>query len=149
MAPERAILLLIPAVVGASVTIPKLKRMYVITGRIPGASVRQAVVVGKRHEPARISEGRLATYSIDWVTAEPWAAEKGADQVEASEWRRLRVGTPIRVVQAPGERGWFYRHSIYVDAGNFAFDYALLAAEVAALLYSAWSIYRCGREPPA
>jgi len=151
MKPERAVILLVLAVIGACVTVPKLNRMYVITGRLPGAQTCRATVAGKRYDPARPFERRLEMYTIVWTAAMPGyrGTDRGEDQVIRDEWQRLQIGMPIEIVRVPGERRWFYRYSIYVTAGNFAFDYFLLAAEVLVAIHAAWSLYRFGRDPLA
>ncbi|GEM_PF-5528146 len=151
MKPERAAILLVLAILGACVTVPKLNRMYVVTGRLPGAQTCRATVAGKRYGPPRPFERRVAAYPIRWVTTTPGlgSGEQGEDQVARGEWEHLQIGMPIGIVRVPGERRWFYRHSIYVSAGNFAFDYVLLATETLVAVYAIWSLYRFVRDPLA
>lgn len=113
------------------ITGPKIRKMAVIVGWLPGAHSYKAVVTDKWETPDRYTH----YYNLSWKIDEAQGAAKteANDRANYEDWSQLRIGSPVTVVAVGSE--FFYSKSIYVDAGNFAFDFVLFALEVTGIIY--------------
>lgn len=113
------------------VTVPKLHKMAVIVGWLPGAVSYQGIVTEKWESAYKIEKYHDLSWHIEETLNPP--KTDGNSRANYADWERLEVGSFIRIVAVGKE--CFYEKSIYTDTGNFAFDFCLLAGEVAGIIY--------------
>jgi hypothetical protein len=138
------LVILIVSLLLLMVTGPKLVKMARIKGWLPGGTVQTAVVMSKGSEPGRYE----MRYWADWCfgTVQPghvtYSGEPNRTWVHKAEWDKIHEYSQIEVVAFRGGREVYYRNSIFVDPGNFAFDFVLLTAEVIGILVGLFGMVR-------
>ncbi|HEU4732739.1 MAG TPA: hypothetical protein VFT22_32810 [Kofleriaceae bacterium] len=130
-------------------TTHKLHRMAQIRGIVGDAAVERRLVTGKRHYPGRRREICL----LSWSDQRAGRASTHEVEADCDYWGRTRIGAPIELVHVHGDDGdddgdvYLRDGEIYTSVGNFCFDFALLAAELAAAIYCARRLRRGAAEP--
>jgi hypothetical protein len=112
----------------AFVTGPKLFHMFQIRGWIAGRTLSTEVVLQKWHEKT----DKRDAWWIGWGPEPVQQVSSNRINIEEKDWKRYRIFDHIDIVRIPGSR-WPYalKNDIWVSRGNFAFDFALLAIELA------------------
>ena len=128
--------------VGPLITIPKLHKMWVATGRLPGRTIYNAVVVDRWVS----GTGFRRDYNFLWRFDDPHIEHvERVEQAEEEDWNKLTVGSAVDVALADGE--FICTKSVYVSEGNFQFDYFLICIEVIAwILFIRYLLQRRRRQ---
>lgn len=138
MSEGRKVLLIVVGVIGLFITPFKLYKMMVITGRIPGRQFVSAVVLRKqRNEGLRGPDSYSVTFEISGTSPEP--IEK-TDQLEYGDWSAITVGSQVQLIKAGGT--YYHPNSVFVEPGNFAFDWFLLFAEIGCVVVAGIWLWR-------
>ncbi len=112
-------------------TIPKLYKMYQITGAISGATRETSVITAKWEEWEPQGRSILHFHMISWGDAAHRKDNSHSTRVDPGLWRSFSVGQSIELVRIPGdEHRYLADQDIFVSGGNFEFDYVLLAVEL-------------------
>ena len=113
------------------VTVPKLREMWLITGKIPGRQILHATVVGKSHD---VSVRGFDYWNLDWELPDPKTGEriKAQSQMELDDWNRLQIGSTVEIARVGNDLHCV--NSVFVSPGNFVFDYVLLFGEIVGLV---------------
>jgi hypothetical protein len=122
-----ALVLVIAIALAIGVTVPKLYKMAQITGQTPGATVTTRSVTEKGMDHGR--QGR-EHYWVSWGVAAGSRSRADRDYVSPEIWTNVKVGDSIEVVHVPGDDAGYLKNGVFVEPGNFVFDYVLLAAEI-------------------
>jgi hypothetical protein len=119
----------------------KIYKMAQIRGLQPGAISSEVIVTQKGHTGS-LRRGREDSYWVAW-------REKGERQSSAhtlslrrEEWEPLQEGDTIAVVYLPGDPEPHIPDGIYVEWGNFAIDFVLLAGELGVVVVMTWQLLR-------
>jgi hypothetical protein len=119
-------------------TIPKLHKMYQITGDIPGAMHETHVVTAKWDEWVDMRRSRNHYYMISWGDPAHQHDRRFSTNVEPWIWRSIAIGQPIEFLRIPGDdERYLAKDDIFVE--GFTFDYGLLAAE---LILGTWAVIK-------
>jgi hypothetical protein len=142
-----ALVLVISVGLAAAVTVPKLYKMAQINGWQPGATITARVITNKG-----VDEGRrgLKHYWVSWSKNGSSLNHADRDYVSPEVWETIQEGDSVEVVRVPGDEAGYLRNGVFVEPGNFVFDYFLLAAEIITALAMAILIIiisRRGRTP--
>jgi hypothetical protein len=112
------------------VTIPKLHKMAQIKGWVPGAVIRQKIVTQKGADPPRRARDFEKSYWVSWIEGDVGDSWKHRVRVPEDVWQVIKLGDQIEVIEVPGEENPHLRNDIFVEPGQFNFDYVLLAGEL-------------------
>jgi hypothetical protein len=129
-----ALALFISTALAVGVTIPKLYKMAQIVGWLPGAEVTTGFITQKG-----VDEGMRGRQHY-WVS---WAIHGGAfsradrGNVSPEVWAKMRVGDSVEVARVPGDDAGHLRNGVFVEPGNFVFDFVLLALTLGVAVASA------------
>jgi hypothetical protein len=141
-----ALALVISVGLAVGVTLPKLYKMAQIKGWQPGATVTTRVITDKG-----VDQGRrgLKHYWVSWANHGGALTRADRDNVSPEDWQSMRVGDSVEVVRVPGDDAAYLRNGVFVEPGNFVFDYVLLAAEIITALVMVILLFmsRRGRTP--
>lgn len=122
----------------------KLHKMARIRGFIGEVPTERYVVSGKTR-----GIGRVRPSCYVWCSAD--TTGRGGEhrvQADCDYWEQLRILDPIELVRLDGDDELFLRQGgVYTSAGNFGFDFVLLAFELAAVAYGVLRLIRGTREP--
>ena len=141
-----ALALVISVGLAAGVTVPKLYKMAQIKGWQPGATVTTRVITDKGWDQGRRG---FKHYWVSWANHGGALTRADRDNVSPEGWQRMRVGDSVEVVRVPGDDAAYLRNGVFVEPGNFVFDYVLLAAELITALVMVILLFRSrrGRAP--
>jgi hypothetical protein len=142
---RRVMALVISVGLAAGVTGPKLYKMAQIKGWQPGATVTTGVITDKG-----VNQGRYGfKHWVSWTNHGGALTRDDRDNVNAEDWESMRVGDRVDVVRVPGDDGAYLRNGVFVETGNFVFDFVLLAAEIITALVMVILLFRSrrGRTP--
>jgi hypothetical protein len=109
------------------ITGPKLFKMALIEGWIPGADVTHEVITQMGVEPADLRRSE-DSYWVSWVYGDVRDSWHRRERVPREVWQRMREGDPIEVVHIFGSS--YLREGVFVEPGQFALDIVFLAAEL-------------------
>jgi hypothetical protein len=134
--------LVISVGLAAGVTGPKLHKMAQINGWRPGATVTTRVITAKGVDQGR--RGR-EHYWVSWATHGGALTRADRDNVSPEVWGSMRVGDSVEIVRVPGDDAAYLNNGVFVEPGNFVFDYVLLAAEIVTALVMVILLFKSRR----
>ena len=111
-------------------TLLKMRRVLIIRGFFTGRT-EHPVTVTQRWQQRLPKE----IWWISWTQDDIQKPGPHRCNVSATHYERLKPGTPITLIQAPGERGFYLEDGIYASTSNLAFDGLLLIGELLGLGY--------------
>jgi hypothetical protein len=120
-----ALALIVSIGLASLMTGPKLYRMARIVGWQPGAEVATRWVAHKG------VDNDMRGRKFHWVS---WAIDGSPtdrDNVSPEVWESMKVGDAVEVVFVPGTNEKAHlRKGVFVEEGNFVFDFILLGVEI-------------------
>lgn len=111
-------------------TFQKINKMNILLGNSPGRQTTSQTLTRKWRDVYR-SKG--TTREVPKLCFE--SGKEICVDVSSSVWNRIKEGESFSVVSAPGDDEFFHTSSVYLDNGNFAFDYGLLVIEILAAIF--------------
>lgn len=122
-------LLLLASALLITVTGPKMYKMVLIRGWVPGATVRRKIVTDMK---MTASSGRV-TSNAYWVSWDGQGASRiGPKRMNLPEevYKGIEIGDELEVITLFGEKTPYHREGIFASNGNFIFDVCLLCFEL-------------------
>ncbi len=80
--------------------------------------------------------GKYTHYTITWASNLHNIRDWEQDNIEPQDWNKLKIGDEIQVVALFNST--FSKQSVYMEEGNFEFDFILLALEIIGLVLLIW-----------
>ena len=80
--------------------------------------------------------GKYTFYMITWAKDIDNIGQYEEDNLEFEDWDRLKPGDELEVVKMHNDA--FSRQSVYIETGNFGFDFGLLGLELFGLIMLIW-----------
>jgi hypothetical protein len=124
--------------------------MAQIKGWVSGGIVVQRHITQKGIDPAK----RLRdedSYWVSWEWGEVGTSWERRERVSREVWEKMQLGDPIELVHFPGDPQLHLRNGVFVEEGNFVFDWVLLALELTVAVVMLVQIilrYRQSRKSP-
>jgi hypothetical protein len=142
-----ALALVISTALAVGVTGPKLYKMAQIMGWQPGADVTTGFITEKGvNQDYRGREH----YWVSWANHGGALTRADRANVSPEVWESMKEGDSVEVVRVPGDESAYLRNGVFVEPGNFVFDFVLLALAVGVAVTSLgrllWWLFR-GRKP--
>jgi len=129
-----ALALVISTALAVGGTGPKLYKMAQIKGWQPGAIVATRFITQKGvNQDMRGREH----YWVSWANHGGALTHADRANVSPEVWESLKVGDSIEVIRVPGDDSAYLRNGVFVETGNFVFDFVLLGVTVCVAVASA------------
>ncbi|OWK41854.1 hypothetical protein [Fimbriiglobus ruber] len=129
-----ALALVISTALAFGVTVPKLYKMAQIVGWQPGAEVVTSSVTQKG-----VDEGMRGRrhYWVSWANNGGSPSRAYRDNVSPEVWESMKMGDRVEVAYVPCDDAAYLRNGVFVEPGNFVFDFVLLAVTLGVSVASA------------
>ncbi|MBC8139415.1 MAG: hypothetical protein H8F28_26355 [Fibrella sp.] len=119
------VIVLLVCVALALITIPKIYTMSAIKGWVPGSKTQTFRVTQK----LQTGEGLDPVYWISWTQDDIRSRGNHRTNLVHDRWTAIRIGDPIDIITVGSDPAPYVHDDIFVDPGNFVFDFVLLAIE--------------------
>ena len=112
------------------ITFQKINKMNILLGNNPGRQTSAQTLTRKWRD---VYQSKNRSREVPLLCFQS-GGEICVD-VSESVWNNIKEGESFTVVSAPGDGEFFHTSSVYMDNGNFDFDYGLLVIEILAAIF--------------